>query len=214
MIADLYELREYGKALRLIMLGAERSTSNIDEAQLAGESPNSPSERVNYIGDTLALNAFLNLTIVQLVLLKMAEQVEYFSNASADLGDSGGICCEDTHLSTISPHASILEDDRSHGGCQQTEPRPTPAPARTRHAEAQAHAAQPQGGVRRLSTISIEDFAKIDLRIVRIVNADNAQVLDKLLRLTLDRDLLGHPAGVGRDQVPAYAPEALVDATP
>ncbi|HEY9146011.1 MAG TPA: methionine--tRNA ligase subunit beta, partial [Thiobacillus sp.] len=84
---------------------------------------------------------------------------------------------------------------------------PTPAPAPARHAEAQAHAAQPATPVS--ETISIDDFAKIDLRIARIANAEHVEGADKLLRLTLDLGELGTRqvfAGIKS----AYAPETLV----
>ena len=85
---------------------------------------------------------------------------------------------------------------------------PTPAPAPARHAEAQAHAAQP-ACCPMADTISIDDFAKIDLRIARIANAEHVEGADKLLRLTLDLGELGTRqvfAGIKS----AYAPEALV----
>ena len=58
-------------------------------------------------------------------------------------------------------------------------------------------------------TISIDDFAKIDLRIARIVNAEHVDGADKLLKLTLD-------VGEGRHRTvfagikSAYQPEDLV----
>jgi len=85
---------------------------------------------------------------------------------------------------------------------------PTPAPAPVRHAEAQVHAAQPATAPV-ADTISIDDFAKIDLRIARIANAEHVEGADKLLRLTLDVGELGTRqvfAGIKS----AYAPEALV----
>src|SRR6185436_16122580 len=39
--------------------------------------------------------------------------------------------------------------------------------------------------------ISIDDFAKIDLRIARIANAEHVEGADKLLKLTLDVGALG-----------------------
>jgi methionyl-tRNA synthetase len=57
--------------------------------------------------------------------------------------------------------------------------------------------------------ISIDDFAKIDLRIARIAHAEHVEGADKLLRLTLDLGPLGTRqvfAGIKS----AYAPEALV----
>ena len=42
-----------------------------------------------------------------------------------------------------------------------------------------------------METVSIDDFAKIDLRIARIVNAEHVEGADKLLKLTLDVGPLG-----------------------
>lgn len=58
------------------------------------------------------------------------------------------------------------------------------------------------------ATISIDDFARIDLRVARIVGADHVDGADKLLRLTLD-------TGTGTRTVfagirSAYDPAALV----
>ena len=57
--------------------------------------------------------------------------------------------------------------------------------------------------------ISIDDFARIDLRIARIVNAEQVEGADKLIKLTLD-------VGEGRHRTvfagikSAYKPEELV----
>ena len=72
-------------------------------------------------------------------------------------------------------------------------------------------AASPQSSAasRTESQVSIEDFAKIDLRIARIVNAEAVNGADKLLKLTLD-------VGEGRHRTvfagikSAYRPEDLV----
>ena len=40
-------------------------------------------------------------------------------------------------------------------------------------------------------TITIDDFAKVDLRIARIANAEQVEGADKLLKLTLDVGALG-----------------------
>ena len=50
-----------------------------------------------------------------------------------------------------------------------------------RHAEHQQHIIQPIADI-----IGIEEFAKIDLRIARIVKAEQVEKADKLLKLTLD----------------------------
>ena len=56
--------------------------------------------------------------------------------------------------------------------------------------------------------IGIEDFAKVDLRVAKVVAADHVEGADKLLKLTLDVGELGQRqvfAGIKS----AYAPEAL-----
>ena len=63
--------------------------------------------------------------------------------------------------------------------------------------------------------ISINDFAKVDLRIAKIVNAEHVEGSDKLLRLTLDvgeTDASGQPKtrNVFSGIKSAYAPENLI----
>jgi methionyl-tRNA synthetase len=58
--------------------------------------------------------------------------------------------------------------------------------------------------------VSIDDFARIDLRIARIVTAEHVEGADKLLRLVVDLGAMGRRtvfAGIRQ----AYAPEQLVD---
>ena len=56
--------------------------------------------------------------------------------------------------------------------------------------------------------ITIEDFAKIDLRIARVVQAELVDGADKLLKLALDVD--GQPRTVFAGIRQAYEPDALV----
>ena len=71
---------------------------------------------------------------------------------------------------------------------------PQPAPRRAAGRAASAAAADRR-------TISIDDFAKVDLRIARIVNAEHVDGADKLLKLTLDIGERPHAHGVRRHQV-------------
>jgi len=91
-------------------------------------------------------------------------------------------------------------------------PAPAPAEQAEAHAEPkktakaekeQADAHTPDDGI-----IGIEDFAKVDLRVARVVAADHVEGADKLLKLTLDVGELGQRqvfAGIKS----AYAPETL-----
>jgi len=60
---------------------------------------------------------------------------------------------------------------------------------------------------RTASKITFDDFAKLDLRVARIVKAEQVEGADKLLRLTLD--LGGETRTVFAGIKSAYQPEAL-----
>ena len=79
-----------------------------------------------------------------------------------------------------------------------------PQQSQQRHAEHQQHAAE-ESAVS--ETISIDEFNKVDLRVARIVDAEQVEGADKLVKLTLD-------IGEGTRTVfagikSAYAPESL-----
>jgi len=208
-IAAHYEARDYAKALREIMALADRANQYVADEK-PWELAKKP-EAVYRLHEvcTVALNCFRLLTLyLKPVLPKLAEQVEAFLNIDPlTWEDVQSLFIrhrinEYSHLMTrIDPKSIEAMVDANK---QNLEPTPHPAPVR--HAEAQVHATQPQPVT---DTISIEDFAKIDLRIARIANAEHVEGADKLLRLTLDLGELGTRqvfAGIKS----AYAPEALV----
>jgi methionyl-tRNA synthetase len=80
---------------------------------------------------------------------------------------------------------------------------PQPA-APQRHAEKQQHAAKEQAVS---SEIAIDDFNKLDLRVAKIVRAEQVEGADKLLRLTLDLGDGTRTVFAGIKS--AYAPEKL-----
>jgi len=142
------------------------------------------------------------------VLPRLAEQVESFLNIKPLVWDDAQDLLirrrinEYSHLMTRIDPQSI----EAMVAANKQNLEPTPAPAPVRHAEAQAHG---DAKATEAATISIDDFAKIDLRIARIANAEHVEGADKLLRLTLDLGELGTRqvfAGIKS----AYAPEALV----
>jgi methionyl-tRNA synthetase len=57
-------------------------------------------------------------------------------------------------------------------------------------------------------TLTIDEFARVDLRIARIANAEQVDGADKLVKITLD--LGGEQRTVFAGIKSAYAPEALV----
>ena len=208
-IAGYYEARDFGRALREIMALANRANQFVaDEKPWELAKQPDAAARLHQVC-TIALNAFRLLTLyLKPVLPRLAQEVESFLAIEPLAWDHahtlllGHRINEYAHLMTrIDPKSLTAMVDANRQNLE-----PTPAPVR--HAEAQAHAAQPPP-VAIADTISIEAFAKIDLRIARIAHAEHVEGADKLLRLTLDLGDLGTRqvfAGIKS----AYAPEKLV----
>ncbi len=211
-IAEHYEARDYARALREIMALADRANEYIAEEKPWELSKQPESmDRLHEVC-TIALNCFRLLTLyLKPVLPKLAAEVETFLGIAPLIWrDADSLILrqpinEYSHLMTrIDPKAidAMIDANKQHL-------EPTPAAAPARHAEAQAHATSPAAAVPAAETISIDDFAKIDLRIARIAEASHVEGADKLLRLTLDLGELGTRqvfAGIKS----AYAPETLV----
>ncbi|MDP2072709.1 methionine--tRNA ligase [Hydrogenophaga sp.] len=196
-ITALYAEREYGKALREVMLLADRVNAYVDQ--------NKPWELAKQEGMdgrlhdvcTACIEAFRLLTLyLKPVLPALATNVEaflqveplQFSDASTLLGAGH----------TINAYQHLMQ----RVDVKQLEAlfEPPPAPA--------VPATVP-GGEPIADTISIDDFSKIDLRIAQIVNCEAVEGSTKLLRLTLDVGE-GKTRNVFSGIASAYAPEDLV----
>jgi methionyl-tRNA synthetase len=146
---------------------------------------------------TAALNAFRLLTILlKPILPDMASRAEKFLAVEPlQWGDASQLLLGH-QIGTFVPLATRVEQKTLEAMIAAelaSGPAPaaaTPAPAASAH-------------------ISIDDFAKLDLRVARIENAEAVEGADKLLRLTLDLGADGKRqvfAGIKS----AYKPEALV----
>jgi len=195
------ETREFGKAIRGIMQLADVANAYVDREKPWELAKSPESDRRLHEVCTTALNMFRALTIyLKPILPQLAEQVEGFLNLSPfswiDIDDDlqqGHQINRYRHLMTrveekqldalfdIPASAPAKEQmkvsDTSKSGSQSQFPAiSTPHPTSPGHAAPTAAAA----------TISIDDFAKIDLRVAKIVKAEHVDGADKLLKLTLD----------------------------
>lgn len=89
-----------------------------------------------------------------------------------------------------------------------TDQTPPPATPPATPAPSPAPAAPPEPGAAK-PTVTFEEFAKLDLRVARVVAAENHPNADKLLRLQLD-DGSGTPRQICAGIKGHYAPEELV----
>ena len=187
-IAEFYAARDYGKALRKIMELADQVNFYVNE-----KKPWELAKKPDAIGQlhivcSITLNLFRQLTIyLKPILPKLTVEVEQFLNIKPLLWSDLHSTLPESHQ--INPYQHLMTRieakqiealvEANKPNLQATE-QPEPH-SEQRHAEHQQHAIQPIA-----DTIGIEEFAKIDLRIARIVKAEHVEKADKLLKLTLD----------------------------
>jgi methionyl-tRNA synthetase len=215
-----YEAREYGKALRDVMLLAMSANQYADDQKpwvLAKQSDEHSRERLHETC-TVLINIFRWLTIMLApVLPNVASNVKVFLREKsedtykfADIFD----CLRDHEISQFTPLMARIDLKQIEAlvvANKESLKPATPAPhSQQRHAQHQENAVEATTSSATLpATISIDDFSKIDLRIARIANAEQVEGADKLLKLTLDVGELGTKqvfAGIKS----AYDPATLV----
>jgi len=192
-IATLYEEREFGKALREVMLLADKVNEYVDQHKPWEIAKQAGQEAALHDVCTVCIEAFRLLTLyLKPVLPALAVQVEAFLKIEPlkwhDAGRAMG-----SHQIGEYKHLMQRIDPKMLDALFE----PPPAPA-----------APVPGGEDLAPEIGIDDFVKVDLRIARIVKAEAVEGSSKLLRLTLD-------VGEGRHRnvfsgiAANYAPEQL-----
>ena len=202
-IAESYEQREYGQAIRKIMALADRANQYIDANKPWVLAKEEGKEQTVQDVCSVGLNLFrVLITYLQPVLPAMATEVESFLNLPALTWDAIDTPLTGHTINKFKPLMTrveqekidaMLEDSRDSLGT----PAATPA--------ADDNGAQKIDPI--ADTISFEDFAKLDLRIARISKAAHVEGADKLLQLTLD--IGGETRNVFAGIKSAYSPEAL-----
>jgi methionyl-tRNA synthetase len=168
-IAQAYDAREYGKAAREIMLLADKVNAYVDQHKpwdLAKDAAN--NEALHQVC-SLLINAFAELSrYLAPVLPSLAQAVESFTGTSMQNWNATG------NVANIQPYQHLMQ-------------RVTPEQLEALfEPPAVVEEKVTPGGEEIAPTISIDDFAKIDLRIAEIVNCEAVEGSTKLLRLTLD----------------------------
>ncbi|WIM04551.1 MAG: methionine--tRNA ligase [Candidatus Nitricoxidivorans perseverans] len=211
-IAESYEQRDFGRAVRRIMALADVANQYVNDMapwQIARDQ--SQDSRLHLVCSA-ALRYFAILTVyLKPVLPKTADRIEM---------ELFGIDLEwnllgQWPMESIKPYQHLMTRvDPKQIEALVAANRETLAPAPDVHSQ-QRHAQHQQQTENNVNDetasphISIDDFAKIDLRIARIANAEHVEGADKLLKLTLDVGALGTRqvfAGIKS----AYDPAALV----
>ncbi len=205
-IAAGYEGREFGKVVRDVMALADRVNQRFDEAKPwdLAKDPARRDDLHRICSD--ALHAFFVLTVyLAPILPATARRV-----ARELFGLDRDLTFEDRKLRPAAirrfKHLLTRVEEKQLDALFEP-PAPAAAPAGRSpqtHAEHQQHQSKEQAVS---DVITIEDFAKLDLRVARIVAAEAVEGADKLVKLTLD--LGGETRTVFAGIKAAYAPEAL-----
>ncbi|MCW2312138.1 methionine--tRNA ligase [Rhodoferax antarcticus] len=181
-IERLYEEREYAKALRETMLLADRVNAYVD-ANKPWDLAKQPGQEVRLQGVcSVCIKAFRILTCyLKPVLPQLAAQVETFLNIEPLSFGNVGEPLQTGHVIGTYQHLMQRVD------IKQLEALFMPPALMEQALTATENAASKlPGGEAIAPTISIDDFAKIDLRIAKIVQCQAVAGSTKLLQLTLD----------------------------
>ncbi|MBF0109551.1 MAG: methionine--tRNA ligase [Magnetococcales bacterium] len=210
-IANLYQEREFARAMRAIMALADRANRFVEEKapwNLAKE------QRFTELQETctIALNLF-RLLMIQLhpVLPVMAEKTRLFLNLKEMNWSSSIQPLFGTRIEPFRPLMQRVDPKKVEAMVVSSRagdgvPSPTPVVVAATVEEKVVAVVPPQEAS---ATIDLEAFMAVDLRVARVRHAETVAGADKLLRLVLDVGPLGERtvlAGIRS----AYVPEGLV----
>jgi methionyl-tRNA synthetase len=221
-VAALYEQREYGKALRQTMDLADVVNGFVDTVKPWELAKDPARAAALHEACSVSLEAFRLLTLMlKPVLPTLAASVERFLGIAPLKWSDGPAALSSAHPVNAYQHLMTRVDPKqidaliaaNQVSLQATAPDGAQAATGTANAKASSGKADKGGKSGGEPTddgiISIDDFAKVDLRIARIVDCKAVEGSDKLLQLTLD---------VGEEKTrnvfsgikSAYQPEQLV----
>ena len=195
-----FEEREFGKAARLIMEAADVINKEIDGFKpwiLAKEAATNPDAK-NQLGQVCAgsLAGFKLLTLfLKPILPSLTQEAERYLNCAPLTWDDAKLPMTVDQFLPVGHQLGQFQSLLSRVDAKQLdtlfdmpttpEPAPTKAPSE-QAAKTGSQSASPADAQLKNAHISIDDFAKVDLRIAKIIDAKHVEGADKLVQLTLD----------------------------
>ncbi len=204
-IADAYETRHYSKAMREIMTLADQANQYIHENQpWVLIKDDATKDQVQGIC-TQGVNMFRALMVyLKPVLPELAEKSEQFLNAGELNWGSVATPLLSTEINKFKPLMTRIEKDKIDAMLDENKQVLETLASQTSNTPVDD---SPLKSDPISNTIDYDDFAKIDLRVVKIVKAAHVKGADKLLQLTLD--LGGETRNVFAGIKSAYHPADL-----
>ena len=196
-IADLYEKREFGKAMREIMALADKANQYIDEKKpwIIAKEEDKDAELHDIC--SMGINLFrMLIAYLKPVIPVLAENAESFLNIESQAWPSAATPLLNHEINKFKPLMTRVEADKIEAIVEASKENLIKTP------EPEAKKWDPIA-----ETIEFDDFAKIDLRIAKIIKAEHVEGADKLLQLTVD--IGDETRNVFAGIKSAYAPEDL-----
>ncbi len=199
-IAKRYDNREFAQAMREIMALADKANQYIDERKPWVLAKEDGKEAEVQAVCSMGINLFrVLIAYLKPVLPRTAEQAEAFLKIDALQWTDIGQPLLGHTIEPFKPLMTRVEQDKIDAIIEESK-------------ENMTATATPVKTVENIDPIADEiqfdDFAKIDLRIAKIIHAEHVEGAEKLLKLTLDIGLAEKQVFAGIKS--AYAPEDLV----
>ncbi len=190
-IADHFEAREYSKAMREVMALADKANRFIEQKKPWAMIKNDGQLPEVQLVCTQGLNMFRTLMIyLTPVIPALAEQVQALFNEGPWDWQASAEPLLAHPITKYKPLLTRIEDKQVERMIEQSK-----------------ESGAGNGADTDTTSISIDEFAKVDMRIARIEKAEQVDGADKLLKLTLD--LGGETRSVFAGIKAAYDAESL-----
>ena len=199
-IENAYENREYARAVREIMRLADLANKYVDDTApwVLAKDPSKDAELHQVC--TNALNMFkILLTYLKPIIPSLVKSSEDFLGVTLNWNEA----CDpltDREINPFKPLFKRIEQKQVDEMIKESKEDLAKAAPKAPAKEAGDEPLAPQ--------ITIDDFAKIDLRVAKIVNAEHVEGAEKLLKLELDLGFEQRHVFAGIKS--AYKPEDLI----
>ncbi|MGA0974756.1 MAG: methionine--tRNA ligase [Sedimenticolaceae bacterium] len=184
-IAAHYENRDYGRAIREIMALADKANQYIDDKAPWVIAKEDGKDQELHDISSVGINLFRVLMgYLKPVLPLMAADAEAFLNIEPMTWNSQAKPLCDHSVNKFKPLMTRVEREKIDAMIEDSKEDLAAEAKVIGKAAAQNTANSAIDPI--ADTIEFDDFAKIDLRIARIIKAEHVEGADKLLQLTLD----------------------------
>lgn len=193
-IAQAYEAREFSRAMRLIMACADKANEYIDDKKPWALNKIEGNQAEVQAVCTVALNIFRQLMVyLAPVLPTMTENARQFLNVESLAFDSRHDLLLGHTINAFTPLMQRVEKDKIEAMVtaskedlqKQSAKQPQVANVKTDKKADDKKVAE-SSSTNLKEAIGIEDFAKVEMTVAKVLECNNVEGADKLLQFTLD----------------------------